>query len=642
MKTNNDGHVVPAHIEDQDLVAYLDGECDPEAQRATQAHLESCWFCRSRISHVERSIESFLQLRHDELLPGEVPPAGPSLDLFRSRLASHHPAPVNSFARQIIPNLRSYLNRVSDVLDFRAYSLRTQIIASRALAAVVMVSMVLGIVLLSGRDRTVSAAELLNRSIEAQAESLNQIDQPVLHQRIRIEASTSNAPALWDIWNDTANSRVVAKGGGVTDASGVVADLRSVLRNNNMNEHRALSAASFKAWSDSLVSKQESVDEGTASDGGRLLTIHTIPGGSVDTGRIASASLTLRESGYHPISLSISVASSNGSLEFKLVEQEFQIVSLKDVDPAIFADPTKVEVASTVGVPPLPEASREQPDTNTAELSVSNAKPDLPNATTADEVEVLDLLHQAGADITEQLTVTRAADGRLLIEGLVDTDKRKAEILAALAPANKNPAVRIRVQTIEEATLALKQQKAQSTPDTVELVQVEKGAIPADADLRRVFGGSGGDADAEIARFASRMVTRSQSALFQASALNRASGRFSSTQLAAMDKDARTKWLRILKNYAAAVRRETASLRADLQPIFGGFEAAGDESISSDAELVASARRLYEAASANDRAVRGAFVLSSAGGTASAIKSSEFRRTVALAESLAAAIERFK
>jgi hypothetical protein len=160
--------------------------------------------------------------------------------------------------------------------------------------------------------------------------------------------------------------------------------------------------------------------------------------------------------------------------------------------------------------------------------------------------------------------------------------------------------------------------------------------------LRKLLGKDAGDTEAEIARFASRVVARSQSARFQASALNRVSSRFTATQLAEMNNEARAKWLRILKDYASAVRRESASLRSDLQQIYGGYGDGTDLAISSDADLIATAKRLYEVASENDRAVRSAFMLSSAGGSAAGIKSAEFRRSLALAESLASAIEEFK
>jgi hypothetical protein len=413
-----------------------------------------------------------------------------------------------------------------------------------------------------------------------------------------------------------------------------VGNLRDVLRANGMNEHRPLSAASFKAWSDTIANKTETVVEGKET-----FTITTNVG-SPTTTQIAEARLTLNSSDYHPTSLYIRTAEQ----EFELAEQEYQIVSLKDVEPAIFADPTKVEVASTVGAATTKPDANTNTNTNPEIAANGNAAlpPTLPKATSAEEVEVLELLHNVGADISEQISVTRTADGRLLVEGLVEGDKRKAEILNALAPVRNNPAVRVKIQTIEEATKALQRQKAQATPGEVERVEVEKGALAADADLREYFNGRGGDTEEQIRRFASRAVNRSEAALFQASALNRMANRFSPAELAELTPEARSKWLGMLRGYAAAVRRETAALRGELNPVFGGFEAGGGESVTSDADLIASARRLYDLANSNVRIVRSALTLSNAGASTSGIKTAGFRRSLAQAEALAAAIERVK
>src|SRR5205823_4595740 len=77
--------------------------------------------------------------------------------------------------------------------------------------------------------------------------------------------------------------------------------------------------------------------------------------------------------------------------------------------------------------------------------------PSPPIATAELEVEVLRLLHQAGADLGEQLSVTRRPEGELRVEGIVETDQRKQEILRALNSVVSNPAVKVEVNTVAEA-----------------------------------------------------------------------------------------------------------------------------------------------------------------------------------------------
>jgi len=652
MKTKNDDMpVVPSHIEDERLVAFLDGEADTDSQREMQGHLESCWDCRTRLNGVERSIENFLQLRQRELLPPEMPPSGPALELFRDRLSAHRAlTPSHSLFRLPIPDFRRLFRSISNSLNIRNYSLRNQVMLARAVAVILLVSVITGFILLSGRFSIVSASELLRLSVDAQAERMSAVIQPVVRQRIQVKQKNKNTAedkvVGWEIWNDTVNSRVKLVASGENIRPGTqppeITNLRAILQANGMNEHRPLSAASYRSWSDSLTNKTEDVIRGTNLSGSEVFTIKTVPTQPIALGRIVEARLALRADDYHPTELYLRAKTVEGEQEFELTESDFDVVSLKDIDPAIFSDPATTEVASTVGTTPKVDSSAIPAESPGETKTNEQPEAKMPAATTDDEVEVLDLLNKVGADISEQLNVTRTADGHLLVEGLVETSKRKSEILQALSPVKNNPAIRIKIQTIDEATRSLARQNQQSSPDTIERVEVQKGTLVADPDLREYFSKNGGDTDAEIRRFASRVVNRSQSALFQASAINRLANRFTSEQLKTLEPAARAKWLNILKGYAATVRRETAALRGELQPVFGAMDGGDSENVTSDADLIRTAKKLYELAAANDRTIRSAFTLSSGTASVSAVKSQQFRRSLGTAENLAAAIERLR
>lgn len=629
------------HPPQDDFLLYVDGELSPKETEKWELHLDACWSCRVRVAKIEETITEIVEFENavSQFQQSRMPTIWGN---FNSRL--------NDIATEVHP--RSFSDRIHDLWKHTEYFGLFRI-AVPSLAALLIVAIVYQFI----APTTVSASELLRLSAETQAEKISGTVQPVLHQRIQVTQRSNSGvtPATWEIWNDTVNSRVkissqsvqptVAGGDLVRTGNGsdrglsdgvVVSDLRTILKANNMNEHRPLSAASYQAWTGSLIGKTEEVIRHNDT-----LTIHTLP----TAGQITEARFSVRESDYHPTSLYINVKTAEGGYEFELIEQSYEVVSLKDVDPSIFGDPTKVEIASTVGTIAKAESPINTNENTNTEIANTNANlsPNVPKATTADEVEVLNRLHQIGADITEQLNVTRTADGRLLVEGLVETDTRKQEILNALAPVRNNPAIRIKIQTLEEATKALQRQKAQATPGTVERVEVEKGKLAVDAELRSHFEKSGGDPDEKIRAFISRVTSRAKGAAFQASALNRMANRFNAEQLAALDPAARSKYLGMLKGYAAAVRRETAALRGELQPVFGDVPsngAASGESVTSDADLIASARRLFELASQNDRVIRSAFTISSGGASVSGVRSAQFRRSLGQAEALAAAIER--
>ena len=64
---NNKIPLVPEHIDDERLLAFLDAEMDEVSRRTAQEHLDTCWDCRIRLGGVERSIENFFEFRSREL-----------------------------------------------------------------------------------------------------------------------------------------------------------------------------------------------------------------------------------------------------------------------------------------------------------------------------------------------------------------------------------------------------------------------------------------------------------------------------------------------------------------------------------------------------------------------------------------------
>lgn len=683
MKTkNNDKMAIPRHVDDDDLVSYLDGELARETQEEVRTHLESCWDCRRRLSVYQRSIENFLQVRQDKLLPPELPPAGPAIELFRERLAERHRAAVgaHSYFKLKMPDWHTLFRNITRPLNFEKFAPGTSRLM-RVAAVLILVSLVGGLIFLSNKYTAVSAGELLRRSISAQTEQVNSTIQPIVHQKLQvrhknIKSSSEDATSVtWEIWNDTTNARlkqaafVQEENGSTLNGDNSITtripsslsssmpvsltDLEKVFQINQMDARRPLSATSYQSWSESVKSKTEEVTRLTQADGLKVLTLKTIPTNPVSIGGITEAQFTVREKDWHPTTLYLRVKTDEGEHEYELIENDFEVVSLTTLDPAIFTDESKQEIVSFPTTPklispsPSPSAS---PDATLSQLtetktpSIEAAK--LPVVATSEtEVEVLDLLHKIGADISEQLNVTRTADERLMVEGIVETDKRKIEILQVLAPVTENPAVKINIQTIDEATRAFARQKQKPAgQESVSTVEVNKGLLPVDAELREYFSKRGANADEQIRKYASRMINHSQSALFQASAMNRLVGRFTTEQLRTLKPEARAKWLNIIRGYASTVRRETAGLRQELEPVFfSGMSTGGADNeppITNDADLIRTIKRLYEIASANDYIVRSAFTLSTGSISISAVKTSQFRQSLASAEKLATVVEK--
>ena len=51
----------PAHVADEDLLLFLDGEMKPWKAEKVRRHLESCWSCRAQRQKIEQTISSYVQ-----------------------------------------------------------------------------------------------------------------------------------------------------------------------------------------------------------------------------------------------------------------------------------------------------------------------------------------------------------------------------------------------------------------------------------------------------------------------------------------------------------------------------------------------------------------------------------------------------
>lgn len=272
-------------------------------------------------------------------------------------------------------------------------------------------------------------------------------------------------------------------------------------------------------------------------------------------------------------------------------------------------------------------------------------------ATAELEVEVLSLINQVGADLGDQVSVRRTTEGQLLVQGIVETDRRKDEILHSLSPIAANPAVKIKVQTVSEALREQAKSRSPSPgPATVERLESANNKIPADADLRRYFaarGANGAQLDQSINQFAGRMVDRSLQVLRHAGALERLAQRFSFEQLRTLDQEARKKWLSLLRAHAQALDRELGGLRRELGPFISSESPTGSQEgmkqepmkLDTDRDLQQAVHRLFELCSAIDQAVRSAFTISENNSNASAIRSAQFSRSLSGAKALAKSIE---
>ena len=351
---------------------------------------------------------------------------------------------------------------------------------------------------------------------------------------------------------------------------------------------------------------------------------------------VEKAVLILNLTDLRPIEQTLQLRQGAETREFRFTETAFEQKASSAVAPTVF-DPEPELLAGDTETRGRGDAETNIPIADTRHLTPSVASAAL-------EVEVLRLLNQAGADMGEQITVTRTREGALKVDGVVDTAQRKTEILRALASVASDPAVHVQIVTVQEA-LKKRQASASSSPIAVEGTGPSPNSIPADADLRRYFsarGLSGAQLEEGISGFANQALNHSLRIMNHAWALKRLAARFSAEDLRTLDAEARAKWLALIRQHTSALAQQNESLRRELAPVFGisASDAGEGIAVKTDDDLVRAIERLFEVCSANDRVVRQAFAITPDGSRDSTIKTPQFWRSLRNAEKIAGAVAR--
>ncbi|HEY2976261.1 MAG TPA: sigma-70 family RNA polymerase sigma factor [Pyrinomonadaceae bacterium] len=341
------------------------------------------------------------------------------------------------------------------------------------------------------------------------------------------------------------------------------------------------------------------------------------------THKILCATLVLGRDDLHAVEQTLWIQHGTEVRAYRISETSLERRPNDAVAPAVF-EPDPELLSSTENRNPKLETTNLAPDPRSLAPVI---------ATPALEVEVLQLLNQANAFMGEQLSVTRTSEGKLLVSGLVDTTERKAELLRALSTVRGNPAVRVQVETVAEAS---QRERPKSTGNiTVEHIETTEGTSAAYADLKQKF------SDDEARRFADRVMSRSRQARRHALALKQLAERFSLTDLQTLSATDRARWLGLLRDHARDFEREAATLRRDLQQVFPALSAAASNgpTIGGDAQIQDTVRRLYELSVACDEQVRQSFALSVERPSTAPVKSQQFWRTLSAAEGLSKSIQ---
>ena len=331
------------------------------------------------------------------------------------------------------------------------------------------------------------------------------------------------------------------------------------------------------------------------------------------------------------------IVRQNESLrEFSFTEAVFEQKNRENVEKAAF-EPNSEFLKNVLSAGKNDVDKFEKPIDETNLKSTTPAENAALAATPELEVKVLQLLSNANALSGDQINITKTADGKIQIKGIVDAKKRRDEILGALTEIRDNPAVLVNIRTAEEAA---QNKPAKNIDGALESVSVEsRNSIPAGDVLREYFSAQGlteENIESEIRRFASGALAKSAQVRRSALQLKQIAERFSVAELEKMDEATKNNWRRLIKQNAAVLAQNSDGLRNNLRSalnVTAGNSNAGVNP-ADDAELIRASKRIFELSLAIDRDVRASL---SAGGRGGAlpVKSAVFANNLAEINTLA-------
>ena len=533
------GALFPPHLDDTEILAYLDGELLlPEMERA-RAHLESCWNCRARVTALQASIDTFVGVRKS-LLPDVQRDSEQRVEQFRQRLMRHaaetHPSSPISVSNVFGNAFKSW---GSILWAHQRFVLTVGVIAC------LLVAMFTDVL-----NTRVSADTVLLRAQTYESAYTPKRGQ-VHRSSIRIshfdrkrgqERQLASLTLVQDSLTPAAylQSQLISgesRAAGLPDAAQLSSFMPQILTTANFPPE-LLQYLQTENWFPDpsveqfrkLVAGRED-DDTSARRQGTQFELH-YPFAAHHNSGIAEALLTVDSQSYSPLQVTIVTADQNSEFRFRRT--------------ASTLEPRTEEIARL-----FPPGDLQAPSSASSAPRLAKPVPlsYLNSQASANEVVVSAALHKIDACLGEEVNVFPMSDGSILVQGLVDRPERRAAIRQALKVVNAS--VRVQIYLPQEVKTGA---ELLDPPDHVELPptleqQVPPGAvasisserIPMYDQLYQHFSNpdvSPQDTERQIADFSSQVVMQARQSFLHAWALRKLDREYAPGRISALGPNA--------------------------------------------------------------------------------------------------------
>jgi hypothetical protein len=504
------------HLTDEGLLRSLDGELLPRESEFVDAHIQSCWSCRSRRRMIGCCIADLASYQNATTAP-YLPPPLDGRAVFLARL--------DALASEM-----EHTSRPMSWLDGATRFFRLDQINQFARIAAVLVLLVsAGIFYFLRAPTIVSADELLNLTAASEVKSLRAAAEPVVVQKLRVSVGKKSLTRT--VYRDVAHNRIA----GHTEASGTEeAQIKAAYLKSSLDWNSPLDAETYRRWRETRPASRDRVV--------RLRDDQLILETTYSAGSVIEADLTVRIADYHAVKESFRFQDNS---EIEIAELSYDVIPFASAPSGIFGVPAQLGAVRPSVASMRPVLS------SIAELATA-------------EVEVESVLHQLGADLGEQINIATYDGHDVSIAGVVSNDARKQELVSSLRPI---PHTRLHILTVDEAAAqSPSSMETNQASDATSQVRVMVGAPPLlDSQLNTRFP----DKDQRIA-YVNQTLSLAQSASARAWALNRLADRHPPQQVAALDDDARRQLQVLVTDHVSALREDISSLQNQMAEILSG------------------------------------------------------------------------
>jgi hypothetical protein len=566
-----------SHLSYEDLVALVSDEASLDAGEKIRKHLDSCWHCQARYQELKQSIVEIVQNLNayvgDLSSRARIAKCRLDQDLQRLAVEKERPAPFT----QVLGMLES---KLPSRFLFRQL----------AFAAVCVVALLAIFPLTS--TAPISAAELLQRSKQAEQQMMQTVADPAIHGMFRVTKKSSGREQsmTWEIWEDTVHNRVrnrvegeqgTSPAGGPTsrvattyssrtDSSPLLADLQHVCQVNGIDIAHPLSPDGFDNWRHSLRGERDEVFATSLPAGDRGMDLRTTPTQAPTEGRILSAELIVRSGDWHPVEQRFTVQGATATQEYDVVETAYQVVALESAPASIFAE----------AMPPvLPAPLRRRMPVTPAVV--------LPTPQQLDEAEISSkfALYRVDEFLRGQIRIAQDPAGTVQIEGMVETEQRKSELTSLLESI---PYTAVKLRTSEEA---LNDLQALPEADSTASVAADQPFIQPDGEevkrnqawvqsqwnqYGKQFQDNGSNTlDQKMVEISNEAIAHTRAASFQAWALRRLAQDYPRERVRGMSAWSQLLLEMMVQDHARLLGVEIGQLNSMVNPVLTSFAATG-------------------------------------------------------------------